>query len=232
VLPPSYSASSKASEYGYTSFDVLHDDRLIFSNQDGSVCLLDPSSSTITILIEKSLVRYSGFAADATSQWVLAVEEDITHGSPKRWRQRLVAIHADSGHVSTLASTAEFYSSPQFSSDGTKIAWLEWNDLRCPFDTTQLYTAFWNPRGLASNIKLVAGAERRSVAEPRWGPDGSLFFCQEEGEYRQIFRVRPGDQDATHVQVSSLENAEIGGVHLFEVRQVEMTMKFGRGSNC
>ncbi|KAH7313422.1 Alpha/Beta hydrolase protein [Stachybotrys elegans] len=216
VLPPSYSMSSKTDEYGHTAFDVLSDDRLIFSNKDGTVCVLDPNDSSITVLAAHPLLRYSGFAANMTSQWVLGIEEDRTHGSPKRIRNRLVAIHADSGQVSILTRTAEFYSSPNFSYDGTKIAWVEWNDLSQPFDAAQLYTALWDPRGLISNIELIAGHERESVAEPRWSPDGSLFFCKEEGEHRQLFRVQPGASVAAQIRAPCLENAEIGGIHLFE----------------
>lgn len=63
---------------------------------------------------------------------------------------------------------------------------------------------------------LVAGTGRESVAEPRWGPDGSLLFAKEAGAFRQLFRMAPGEDGPAPIALAGLEEAEFVEIGLGE----------------
>ncbi|KAI9172198.1 Dipeptidyl aminopeptidase BIII [Paramyrothecium foliicola] len=216
VLPEPYSASNKVYEYGGTIFDVLADSRIIFSNSDNTVRLLDPDTQNVSLLVKAPSHRFSSFNADSNSPWVLAIEEDHTIDIPSKIQHYIVAINTQTAELHRIVRGADFYYSPLFSYDGKKVAWLQWNHPDLPFDAAKLYVANWSPDGKVRNVTLIAGDHHEGVAEPRWGPDGSLFFSQETGNYRQLYRLRPGSKKAVAIVIKGLETAEIGEIGLFE----------------
>lgn len=216
MLPAPYSARNAVYEYGGTRYDVCPNDRIIFSNKDNSVYLLDPDLKTVVKLIDEPQLRYSSFNANATSPWVLAIEEDHTDPTPSKIQNRLVAINTNTRESKVVASGADFYYAPVFNDSGTKLAWLEWNHPDLPFDSAKLYTADWDVNGSISSVKYITGKNDESVAEPRWGPDGSLFFCKEETDFRQLFRILPDSDDPISIKIAGLEKAEFAEMSLFE----------------
>lgn len=218
VLPEEFSVQNSVYEYGGSLYDVLPDDRIIFSSKDKTVRLLNPDTQEVSLVVEDSVLRYCGFNANATSPWVVAIEEDHTHDTPFEIQNYVVAINTKTSELKRIVAGADFYYNVQFSHDGTKLTWLEWDHPDLPFDAAKLHLADWSPDGTVSNIRLICGDKRESVAEPRWGPDGSLFFCQELAEYRRIFRIRPGGDTPEEIKLDGLDEAEFGEVRLMEGR--------------
>lgn len=131
--------ANRVYEYGAALFDVLLDDRIVFSNKDDAVCLLDPASQTVEPLLTPSpVLRYGSFGASPASPWVLAIEKDHANDTPRSVRDRVVAIHVGSGSVATVANAADFYYQPRFSPDGRRLSWLEWDRPDLPFDAARL----------------------------------------------------------------------------------------------
>jgi hypothetical protein len=223
VLPAPYSVANRVYEYGGSLHDVLCDGRIVFSDGDDAVRTLDPDSGAVSLLLRGAGLRYSSFSAAPASAWVLAVEEDH-RGSDGMARNCIVAINAQTAQVKTVAAGADFYYSPLLSPDGGRVAWLEWDRPGLPFDAARLVVAAWRDDGSVCGARLVSGRNGEGVAEPRWGPDGSLFFAQElAGEYRQLYRVRPGHRVAVPIKLKGLETAELGEIGLFEGRYVSLS---------
>ena len=218
VLPPEYSVQNNVYEYGGPLYDILCDGRIIFSNKDDTLRILDTETHRVSLLPTTHGFRYSSFSANSISPWTLAVEEDHTCDKPSDAKHSIVAINGSTAEVKQVVTGADFYHAPCFSLNGTRLAWLQWNHPDLPFDAAQLYTADWGDDGTVGNIRLMAGAESTSVTEPRWGFDGSLFFCQEIQAYRQLFRIQPNGDSAVHVRLAGLEEAEFGQVDLIEGR--------------
>ncbi|KAJ4329142.1 hypothetical protein N0V84_000266 [Fusarium piperis] len=216
VLPAKYSAKNTVYEYGGSPYAILYDDRIIFSNKGNTVQILNPDTKEVTHLTSSPNLRYSNFDANPDSLWVLANQEDHEHDTPDQIRNYIVAINAETAEVRRIRDNADFYYTPHFSFDGTKIAWLEWNHPDLPFDAAKLYSATWNPDGSISNVHIVAGENREGVAEPRWGPDGSLFFGKEEGAFRKLFRLAPGADAPAEIKLEGLDNAEFGELRWFQ----------------
>ncbi|CEI64486.1 hypothetical protein FVEN_g12367 [Fusarium venenatum] len=217
VLPAEYNAKNSVYEYGGSPYAILPDDRIIFSNKDNTVHIVNPDSTEGFKLTGGPNLRYSNFEANPKCDWVVANQEDHEHDTPDGVRNYIVAINTrTTDKVKRILDTADFYYEPSFSPDGSKLAWLEWNHPELPFDAARLYTATWHDQGSISDIRLIAGKDREGVAEPRWGPDGSLFFGKEIGNYRRLFRILPGSDEQHEVDVKGLDNAEFGGLRWFQ----------------
>lgn len=211
ILPVGYSAANSVYTYGGSAYDALPDDRLIFSNKDDSVNLLDPDTGEVTRLTGEPHLAYSNFSANNANPWVLAIQEDRKVPHPEGVVNRIVAIHVDTGRVKVVREGADFYYPPEYSRDGTRFAWLEWDHPDQPWYGARLYHAIIGTDAEPGPAHLVAGGLLHGVAEPRWGPDGSLFFGMETGNYRQLFRLRPGEKNVTQVTSSpDLADAEFG----------------------
>ncbi|KAH8880595.1 putative dipeptidyl peptidase IV [Thozetella sp. PMI_491] len=221
VLPDAHSASTSVYEYGGLSYAILPGSptRIIFSDSKArAIKLLDVDAGKVDVLVGPSdTLRYADFDphphladGDVSHAWVLAVEEDHTQPAPADVKNFTVAVNTITKEVKRVVSGADFYTYPRFSPDGTKISWLEWNHPGLPFMDVKLFWADWNPAGSVNNIELVAGAKGESVAEPRWSPDGSLFFALEKTNFRQLFRRAPTEPQYKALVLKGLENAEFG----------------------
>jgi len=226
VLPKGYSAHNTVYEYGGSPYDVLPDGRIIFSNaSDNWICLVDPDTQKVTKLAGKSKLRYSNFHANPMSTSVLAVEEDHEFDAPADVKNYVVAIDALSGDVKRVVTGADFYYTPQFSPDGTKLTWLEWDHPDLPFFAAKLYYADWDLEKKAVGKKtLVGGPAREGIAEPRWGPDGSLFFGKEVDGYRRLFQMFPSNREAAAVALPTIDEAEFGQIRWSQGRCVPWLM--------
>lgn len=215
VLPREYAAGNTVYNYGGATLDALSDGRIIFSNaEDDTAKILNPDSGKVKHLVGSPVIRYSDFSANDENSWVLATEEDHTIDTAAEIKNRVVAIHIETGEVKRIVEGADFYYVPEFSHDGTKIAWLAWDNPDMPWYGARLYWAEFD-NGKVTNTTLIAGGLIDGVVEPRWGPDGTLFFGRENNAYRQLFRLRPGDKDAQQVTLDGLEKAEFGELGWF-----------------
>ncbi|KAL2881057.1 hypothetical protein SGCOL_003716 [Colletotrichum sp. CLE4] len=219
ILPAPYSAGNTVYEYGGSTYDVAADGRIVFSNRDNTVKSLDVDTGKVSDLTGDSKLRYSNFSANPTSPWVLANQEDHTINTPHEIRNYVVAINADTGEVKRVVEGTDFYYTPQFSADGKRLTWMECDQPNLPFASAKIFVADWTSEATVKNAVLVAGNNREGAAEPRWGPDGSLFLGIEVDGFRRLFRLAPGAEKPTQIKLSGLDNAEIGEVRWFQGSQ-------------
>jgi dipeptidyl aminopeptidase/acylaminoacyl peptidase len=220
-LPDPYGAGSKVHEYGGVAYAILtakdekEGTRIIFSNfEDGAVCVLDVDSGDVRTVTQSPTLRYGDFDPhpDPKVPWVLAVQEDHEKPKPADVRNYVAAINTETGEVHRIAEGADFYTFARFSPDGQHVSWKHWDHPGLWFLDTKLSRGRWVAESAAvEDVKMVAGDNGQSVAEPRWGPDGSLFFAMEpEGDnFRRLFRLRPGKDDAEKIELKGLEDTEV-----------------------
>ena len=89
-----------------------------------------------------------------------------------------------------LVSGADFYSSPTFNPDGTRLAWVQWNHPDMPWDGAQVFVADISIMKDGESEKLEVKNERKikgewkkeSAVRPQWIDANRLFFfCDESG---------------------------------------------------
>jgi dipeptidyl aminopeptidase/acylaminoacyl peptidase len=96
----------------------------------------------------------------------------------------LVVVNMTTQAVAVLVSGVDFYSSPRFSPDGTKLAWIEWTHPDMPFEGSQLYVAnvvFQGGTYALADAKFIAGKPNTvSVVQALWASDDTLVFLSDE----------------------------------------------------
>ncbi|HET7308384.1 MAG TPA: prolyl oligopeptidase family serine peptidase [Gammaproteobacteria bacterium] len=190
LTPAPFSVRSRVHEYGGgavaigsgTLYFVNNDDQRIYAHQAGDV----PQPLT-----EASACRYADLQYDPSHHRLLAVLEDHGKGdqSPEN---RLVAVDCATGGVATLASGADFYSTPRISPDGSQLAWLSWDHPDMPWDGTELWLAGVDDHGLPSAPRRVAGGEDESIFQPEFSPRGVLHFVSDRTGWWNLYRLDEG----------------------------------------
>jgi dipeptidyl aminopeptidase/acylaminoacyl peptidase len=119
---------------------------------------------------------------------------------------RLVEVDVATGQVRPLLESADFLASPQPASGS--LAWLSWESGQMPWDSTQLWVAPYDKAG--GNLgtpALVAGGLSESVTEPRWGPDGHLYFMSDRTGWLNLYRWDGQNTDAVAPTVADCATA-------------------------
>ncbi len=115
----------------------------------------------------------------------------------------IVLLPTDGGEPQVVATGPDFVSDPRWSPDGSALCWLEWDHPDMPWDSTRLVL-----HATGRQPELVAGGPGESVFQPRWAPDGTLWFCSDRTGWWNLYRRRA---DATVEPVVRMD-AEIGTV--------------------
>ncbi len=234
ILPKECSVGNIIYEYGVQALQILPDGRLIFSNQDNTVRILDPNTCQANTIIESSpTLRYGSFTAQKTSSWVLAIQEDHTNDTPYGVENYIAAINVETGSVKRVISGADFYFQPQFNDSGTRLVWLEWNHPEMLFDMAKVCSADWDSESsTVKNKTHVAGGNSEGACEPHWGPDDALYFSQETGGHRQLFRIAPEGGKPVHLAFLGLTRFDLGESYLSEPRFVSLQCFYRTLKRC
>lgn len=178
--------------------------------------ILDLEEGTVEQLLESRTLRYADFDAHPGDEpWVLAVQEDHEIDVPEKVKNYVVAINASTGEVKRVVEGADFYMFPSFSPDGKKISWEQWDFPGMPWAGVSLYWADWSEQGIKSDtIEHIAGSDTSTVTEPRWGPDGYLYYAEEQSNYYQLIRRKPGGTGSTALKLPGLEKVEFGSAKM------------------
>ncbi|MEU1358765.1 prolyl oligopeptidase family serine peptidase [Micromonospora zamorensis] len=68
------------------------------------------------------------------------------------------------------------------------LAWITWSERDMPWDRCEIWVASYSPRGQVGNPVKLAGGSDESAVEPRWGPDGALYFVSDRSGWWNLYR--------------------------------------------
>jgi dipeptidyl aminopeptidase/acylaminoacyl peptidase len=170
VTPEAFSVRSRVHEYGGAPFTV-HEGKVYFVNDKDQRIYLD----------DKPLTQPGMRFADlhVQKEYLIAVAEHGHHNF-------LAALHLPTERLTVLAEGHDFYASPTFSPDGTKVAFLTWDLPQMPWDGTELWLADFK-EGSLSNITKVAGGESESIFQPAWSQEGKLYFVSDKTGWWNLY---------------------------------------------
>jgi dipeptidyl aminopeptidase/acylaminoacyl peptidase len=185
VTPPPFNVRTRVHEYGGGSL-LIADGTIYFSNfSDQRIYRQRPDSEPQPLTAE-SQRRYADYIIDSQQNRLIAVCEDHSpEGEPEN---TIVSIDLKTGEVQTLVSGRDFYTSPRLCTNGTHLAWISWNHPNMPWDETQLWMAEIKPDGSLDEAKCIAGGTEESIGEPRWSPDGKLYFSSDRDGWWNLYR--------------------------------------------
>lgn len=154
--------------------------------------------------------RYADGELSPDGEWIVCVREHHPPGGRGAVdvRNEIVrlAAHPPPGEApvppEVLVSGPDFVSSPRLRGDGGALCWISWDHPSMPWDDTVLTV-----RELADGTEtVVSGGAGESVSQPRWQPDGSLWFISDRTGWWNLYRWAPGGPVTPVVQLP----AEIG----------------------
>ncbi len=179
ILPPGFSARTIVHEYGGGAFAVRSGVVWFSHFDDQRVYRLEAGEKPWPITKEPPTprsVRFADFDVSPDGSLLACVRErHLDNGTVVNDLVLLDAIGAASPRV--FAEGQDFYSAPRFSRDG-RLAWLSWDHPNMPWDGTTLWV----------DHERVAGGRDESITQPRWGPDGSLYWASDRSGWWNLYR--------------------------------------------
>jgi len=190
VTGPGTNVRTRVHEYGGGAH-VVHAGEVFYVNfADQRVYRRKRDADALPITAEGP-VRYADFAVDSARRRLICVREDHSAGGEPV--NSLVSLAMDVGHeggeVNVLAFGHDFYSTPQVSADGRRLAWLAWRHPNMPWDGTELWVATIAADGALEASQMVAGGDTDSIYQPGWSPDGSLYFVSDRDGWWRFYRL-------------------------------------------
>ena len=202
INPAPYNIRTRVHEYGGDA-SLLENGTLYFINfADQQVYRQLLSNETPTQLTNAPELRFANGSMDTQRGRIIYVIEDHTEDGEAQ--NYLGAVSLIDGSITKLTEGHDFYSSPTLNPSGDRLAWLTWDHPDMPWDETTLWQATINEEGNLGSPKLVTGGDSQSVQQPRYSPNGRLFYVSDANGWWNIYGPNGCVCEKT---------AEFGGAH-------------------
>ncbi len=198
LTPPPFNVRSRVHEYGGAAYTV-RDGVVVFANfDDRRLYLLDARSADgePTPLTPEGASRYAAPELDLPRRRLVAIRED--HTLPEQEPVNtlvsldLDGVNADGGRV--IVAGSDFVSSPTLDARGRRLAWVTWDHPDMPWDHATLWVGDVTSDGSLDRARAVTDG-RDAVGQPRWAPDGRLFYVTEQTGWANISYLDPESHD-------------------------------------
>jgi len=191
ITPEPYNVRTRVHEYGGGAF-IIDNGTVYFSNFADQRLYRQDTSAKPRAITHEGDVRYADGVIDHPRGRIVCVCEDHTVDDNEPVNS-LVGISLDgTRHIQQLVSGNDFYSSPRISPDGSHLAWLTWNHPNMPWDSTELWVGEITENGSISHAVRVAGGSDESICQPKYAPDGTLYFISDRTGWWNLYRRREG----------------------------------------
>jgi dipeptidyl aminopeptidase/acylaminoacyl peptidase len=94
----------------------------------------------------------------------------------------------DAAAIRVLVTGAHFFAFPTPSPDGTKLAWINWDHPRMPWDGTELRTGPVTGTTVGEST-LIMGGPTESVLAPLWRDDETLYAISDASGWWTLYEV-------------------------------------------
>ena len=184
LSPFPYNVRSRVHEYGGGAYTAI-EDTVYFTNFSDRRIYKQVGESDPQPITPEGEKRYADLTIDRRANSLICICED--HCDREREPENsIVSIDLKSQTITVLASGEDFYSSPRLSPDGNQLAYISWNHPNMPWDSSKL----WLKDLETDDTQCIAGdSEVESICEPKWSPEGLLYFSSDRSDWWNIYRV-------------------------------------------
>jgi dipeptidyl aminopeptidase/acylaminoacyl peptidase len=206
VNPAPFNIRTRVHEYGGGACLIVRD-TVYFSNFSDQRLYKQESGYVPVPLMAEGDVRFADGVIDQQRNRIICVCEDHTKND-KEPENFIGEVDLNNGKVTKLVSGNDFYSSPRINPDGSQLAWITWIHPNMPWDYAELWVGDIGAEGDIVNPVKLAGGKNDVVSEPKYSPDGTLYFLYEKTGWLNLYRYRKGNIEP----VCEME-AEFGSPH-------------------
>jgi dipeptidyl aminopeptidase/acylaminoacyl peptidase len=136
---------------------------------------------------------YADGCVHPSGRFLVCVREDHTDPQQEAVTTLVrVPLHEGESAGDVVASGRDFYSTPRFSPDASRVSWLTWDHPRMPWDGSEVWVADVLPDGTFTEPRRIAGGADESIFQPGWSPDGTLHFVSDRTGWWNLYRFRNG----------------------------------------
>jgi dipeptidyl aminopeptidase/acylaminoacyl peptidase len=190
VTPSPFNARTRVHEYGGGAAIVDVDGTIYASNfEDQKLYRVRPGEDPEPVTHTDGM-RYGDGIVDAARHRLICVRED--HTGEGEAVNTIAAIDLATGDETVLIEGHDFFASPRLGPDG-RLCWLAWDHPNMPWDGCELSVATFDVGGAIADATVIAGGRDESIAQPVWGPDGTLYFASDRSGYWNIYRFASTD---------------------------------------
>lgn len=198
ITPEGFNVRTRVHEYGGGAF-IIDDGTVYFSNFADQRLYAQTIGTGPRPLTpegtEPASLRYADAIVDRKRGRLICVREDHRAGGEPI--NALVAIDLKTGGEGTiLFGGTDFISSPRLSPDGSQLAFVTWDHPNMPWDVTSLHVAALSETGTISEITELKQPAPGSITQPRWAPDGRLYFVADWSNWWNLYRYDDGEGTA------------------------------------
>jgi dipeptidyl aminopeptidase/acylaminoacyl peptidase len=202
VTPGGTNVRTRVHEYGGAAYTVSRGIVYYAEFADQRLYRLEPGD-TPGPLTPPGDWFYADCSIDPSRQRLVCVREDHT-AKEREAVTTLVSLPfagpPAAGEV--LISGHDFYSTPRFSPDGSRLSWLAWSHPNMPWDGTELWVASVSDDGTLEQPRHVTVGETDAIFQPGWSPDGTLHFVSDRTGWWNLYRVRNDRVELVHAMTA------------------------------
>ena len=229
LTPEGFNIRTRVHEYGGRCH-CLVDDHVYFSNYSDQRLYVQrlestaiPQPLTPVRNVDGSVGNYADIKVTPDKQCLVFIYEQAYSDVENVNSIAYISLSSQRGYDGalepiTLATGEDFYANPVISSDGHRIAWLQWRHPDMPWDQAEVVLGTIESNGGrlgVSDASVVAGGTDCSVCQLLFGEDATLYFVMDRGHqedspdsFWNVYRYKDGQ---VHRLTSDL--AEYGAPH-------------------
>ena len=202
VTPAGTNVRTRVHDYGGAAYVVSRGTIYYSEFVDQRVYRLDPGSPPEPLTPPGDWFYADGSINPSRTQLVCVREDYSTQRHEPVTTLVSLAIDRPVSAGTVIASGHDFYSSPRFNPDGSRLSWLCWDHSRMPWDGTELWVADVSDDGTLDRPRRVTGGETDAIFQPGWSADGTLYFVSDRTGWWNLYRVRDNSVELVHAMTA------------------------------
>ncbi|KAJ7262717.1 alpha/beta-hydrolase [Mycena haematopus] len=178
---------------------IVHAGVAYFSHfTDGRVYAVgvEEGSEPRAVTPESKVLRFANFDVHPKYSHLLVsvLEDHSDSSSPTSVINTLCIINTKSQSLTPLVSGADFYASPKFSPDGTRIVWQQWFLPDMPWQGAEILVADVSVEKdqleIKNTVHIAGQKTTHSVSYPAWATNSTLIFTSDKSGYQNPWKYQ------------------------------------------